>query len=217
MYAPSAACFFAFRIGDRKPVDAWPPHIAIGPETEPLAEGADGDGAHVREMLGMPEGASERRKRYRSKEKLAELTFEKGRLYEADFFNPYIDFGTFSLKLPGLTIHCLKYINDKTHKLRYVFKNGATGEIYFCVILTLLFGDDLQQELSKEEVRWKAAAVAAAAEAGVEKTEGDGTSADTGHATNAGLGTEKTPGPDVEKYYVSNLLSSYQYDTPNHA
>jgi len=152
MYAPSMVSFFAFRIGEKKDVDQWItegiPHVE---DAEPLKEGADGDGAEVRKALEMPDDRHARRKKFRSKEEMAKFTFEAGRLYQADFFNPYIDFGDFALKLPGLTIHCLKYVNDKSHKLRYVFKNGKTDDLYFCVNFTLLFGEDLQQFVEKEE------------------------------------------------------------------
>ena len=69
--------------------------------------------------------------------------FEKGRLYQGDFFNPYIDFPNFSLKLPGFSLKVLKYIGDKTHCLRYVFKNRETGDLYFNINFTLLWGEQL--------------------------------------------------------------------------
>jgi hypothetical protein len=47
----------------------------------------------------------------------------------------------------------IKYINDKTHNLRYVFKNTATKEVYFVVVITLLFGEDLDQALREEDER----------------------------------------------------------------
>jgi hypothetical protein len=47
----------------------------------------------------------------------------------------------------------IKYINDKTHNLRYVFKNRVTDEIYFVVVITLLFGEELEQALKEENER----------------------------------------------------------------
>ena len=44
----------------------------------------------------------------------------------------------------------LKYIDEKTHELRWVFKNNATGEVYFCVIFNLLFGEELAEALRAE-------------------------------------------------------------------
>ncbi len=60
----------------------------------------------------------------------------------------------FALKLPGFSINCIRYVNDKTHKLRYVFKNGRTGDLYFCVVLTLLHGADLDEAVRTEDKRW---------------------------------------------------------------
>jgi hypothetical protein len=60
----------------------------------------------------------------------------------------------FALKLPWFSINCIRYINDKTHKLRYVFKNGETGDLYFCVVLTLLHGQDLEEAIKAEEEQW---------------------------------------------------------------
>jgi len=65
--------------------------------------------------------------------------------------DPYIDFGNFSLKLPGFSLSVIKYINNKSHTLRYVFKNRSTGDLYFCVFFTLLFGQDVKDALRAEE------------------------------------------------------------------
>jgi hypothetical protein len=63
-------------------------------EEHPLAEGADGSGQEVREKLGLPEKSEKRRKHFLKAENNAAFTFEKGRFYEGDFFNPYIDFSS---------------------------------------------------------------------------------------------------------------------------
>ena len=42
-----------------------------------------------------------------------------------------------SLKLPGFSIKVARFINDKTHKLRYVFKNKKTDDVYFVVVFNL--------------------------------------------------------------------------------
>jgi hypothetical protein len=111
-------------------------------------------GEDVRKAQHMATDAHHRRKRFRSEAHRAEFgMFEAGRLYHADFFNPYIDFSSFSLTLPGgFQLHCLKYIGDKTHKLRYVFKDSEDPEkVYFCVVFTLLHGKDLEHALKEEE------------------------------------------------------------------
>jgi len=78
------------------------------------------------------------------------VTFEAGREYQADFFNPYLDFSNFSLKLPGFSLNVLRYIDDKTHKLRYVFKNKESGDVFFVVVFSLLFGEELQAAIEAD-------------------------------------------------------------------
>jgi len=45
----------------------------------------------------------------------------------------------------------LRYIDDKTHKLRYVFKNKESGDVYFVVVFSLLYGEELQEALKGDE------------------------------------------------------------------
>lgn len=58
-----------------------------------LEEGGEGGGEEVRRQLGVPEGGAQARKSYfLGKEKVDEWVWEEGRVYGADFFNPYLDF-----------------------------------------------------------------------------------------------------------------------------
>jgi hypothetical protein len=43
----------------------------------------------------------------------------------------------------------IKYVDSRTHELRYTLKNKSTEEIYAVVLFTLLFGDELE-EVKKE-------------------------------------------------------------------
>lgn len=52
--------------------------------------------------------------------------------------------------LPGFSVGVIKYIDDKTHKLRYLFKDKESGQIYFVVVFTLLFGEELEIALAAE-------------------------------------------------------------------
>jgi len=151
LFAPALDCWFTFRIGDKLTPEQQRdiPHVQ---EQQPLEEGADGTGIEVRQKLGIPDG-SKRRKFYLSQERRSEFVFEKDRLYQGDFFNPYLDFNKFALRLPGFKLHVIKYLNNKTHNLRYVFKNRRTGDAYFVVNIALLFGEDMQQALRDEEKR----------------------------------------------------------------
>jgi hypothetical protein len=157
LFAPALDCWFTFRIGDKlSPKQQQDiPHVD---EEHPLEEGADGTGVEIRKRLGMPSD-SKRRKFYLSPERRAEFVFEKDRLYQGDFFNPYLDFNQFALRLPGFRIRVIKYINDKTHNLRYVLKNRKTGDVYFVVNIALLFGADMQQALLEEDERSRAASM----------------------------------------------------------
>ena len=155
LFAPALDCWFTFRIGDKLSPEQQKdiPHVS---EEQPLEEGADGSGADVRKQLGIPDG-SKRRKFYLSPERRSEFVFEKDRLYQGDFFNPYLDFNKFALRLPGFKIRVIKYINDKTHNLRYVLKNRKTGDAYFVINIALLFGEDMQQALLEEDKQSRAA------------------------------------------------------------
>lgn len=153
LYGPALSSFFAFRIGD---------HIGDVSAEKQLArhqadakgvieEGADGSGQRVRADRQIPAKTSKRRKNFLDEKKLEEFTFEAGRMYQADFFNPYLDFANFALRIPGFSISVVKYIDDKTHQLRYVMKDRSTGEALFVVIFTLLFGQKLEETLDGTE------------------------------------------------------------------
>jgi hypothetical protein len=55
-------------------------------------EGADGDGKAVREEAKMPDTGAARKKHFLTESHLKDFTFEKGRVYSNDFYNPYLDF-----------------------------------------------------------------------------------------------------------------------------
>ena len=56
----------------------------------------------------------------------------------------------FAVCLPGFSVGVIKYVDDKTHKLRYVFKDKETGQVYFAVVFTLLFGKEVESTLAEE-------------------------------------------------------------------
>ena len=150
LYGPALSSFFAFRIGD---------HTADVPAEKQLAthdttaksvieEGADGSGQRVRTDAHIPVKTSKRRKHFLTPANLDSFTFEAGRMYQVDFFNPYLDFANFALRIPGFSISVVKYIDDKTHQLRYVLKDRRTEEVLFVVIFTLLYGQKLEDTLN---------------------------------------------------------------------
>lgn len=150
LYGPSLSCWFAFRIGEKLEEGE---DLPAPSEEDPMEDGADGSGMEVRQKLGIPDNNEKRRKFFLSASNRENVVFEKGRVYQADFYNPYIDFGNFSLKLPGFSLKVIKYVDQKSHCLRYVFKNKESGDVYVNVNLRLLWGEDLAKALEEEEKR----------------------------------------------------------------
>lgn len=159
LYGPALSSFFAFRIGE---------HTSNTPADEQLGthesdfrgvieEGADGSGQRIRADHKIPSKTSKRRKNFLDPAKLDNFTFEAGRMYQADFFNPYLDFANFALRIPGFSISVVRYIDDKTHQLRFVLKNRSTDEVLFVVIFTLLFGQKLEDTLEAKREACEAA------------------------------------------------------------
>ncbi|KAF2770683.1 DUF1769-domain-containing protein [Teratosphaeria nubilosa] len=148
LYGPTLSSWFAWRIGDvvEEGQDFPAPEDAVA-----MREGAEGSGAEIRERMGIPENSQKRRKFFQSAANREAFTFEKGRLYMADFYNPYIDFSKRLLKLPGFSMRVTKYLERKSHLLRYVFKNRETGEVYINVNFNLLWGKELEQAEQEEE------------------------------------------------------------------
>lgn len=107
-----------------------------------VEEGAEGSGSEIRSSLSIPPDASDRKRHFLTESNRQNFTFEAGRLYQSDFGNPYLDFNDFSLKLPGFSLNVIRYVDEKTHELRYVLKNRSTGDVYAVVLFSLLFGDE---------------------------------------------------------------------------
>jgi hypothetical protein len=112
-----------------------------------VEEGAALSGESVRSAQSIPEAWKARRKFFLDQKELEKFTFEQGRLYHADFFNPHLDFSNFSLRLPGFSISVAKYVDEKTHHLRFVLKSRESGEVVFVVFFKLLFGKELEATL----------------------------------------------------------------------
>lgn len=73
-----------------------------------FTEGAFGDGEQIRKDLHLPPTAAARQKHFLAEQNRKAFTFEAGREYQCDFFNPYLDFNEFALKigygLPAISI-----------------------------------------------------------------------------------------------------------------
>ncbi|KAF2026599.1 hypothetical protein EK21DRAFT_103129 [Setomelanomma holmii] len=164
LYGPALSGLFTLNIGDlTSEVSAYDQLAQLEQETGGVVEeGATGSGKAIRDSLNLPPKWKKRRKHFLTAANLEKCTFEKGRMYHADFFNPYLDFANFSLRLPGFSISIARYIDEKTHHLRYVMKDRSTDEVLFVVFFKLLFGKELETTLearTDEKHEEKASAV----------------------------------------------------------
>ena len=157
LYGPALSSWNQLRIGEKVVADdkmggkdAWKIPNATSFHEEIVEEGAQGDGEEARTELGLPGDAAGRKKHFLTRSNLEKFTFEKGRLYQSDFGNGYLDFNDFSLKLPGFSLNVIGYVDARTHELRYTLKNMKTAEVYGVVVFTLLFGEELEEMAKKE-------------------------------------------------------------------
>ncbi|KAJ6044051.1 uncharacterized protein N7446_002248 [Penicillium canescens] len=135
LFSPALATFNYFRIGEKMGESDELPTL----HNEVVEEGADGEEAT--EMRRMFPDADSRKKFFQNEANRKEFEFEAGRLYLVDFGNPYLAFSDFSVRLPGITIHAMKYVSDKDHDLRYVLKDATTGRVYLVVMFTVVLRD----------------------------------------------------------------------------
>ncbi|CAI6332082.1 unnamed protein product [Periconia digitata] len=153
LYGPGLSSFFGFRIGEHTSEVSAEQQLNTH-DTEMLGvieEGAHGSGQRIRADQHIPAKTSKRRKHFLEEKNRDNFVFEAGRMYQADFFNPYLDFANFALRIPGFSISVVRYIDDKTHALRFVLKDRSTDEVLFVVIFNLLFGQQLEETLQGEE------------------------------------------------------------------
>ena len=124
LYSPLIATITRLRVGPkakRRKVQEVPPPddgqlrgsatYEIQDDGKVIEEGGEDDGGQVRKEKGVPDSAAERKKwGLNEKEK---WTWEEGRAYSGDFFNAYLDFNTFSLKLPGFSLPMLGHLGGQ--------------------------------------------------------------------------------------------------------
>ncbi|KAH8650518.1 hypothetical protein BGZ60DRAFT_389160 [Tricladium varicosporioides] len=118
-------------------------------------EGGEEEGVESRKEAGIPDTMAGRKKHFLSEENRNTWDWEEGRTYGCDFFNPYLDFNDFALRLPGFTLPIMKYWDGqglskeppkRSHTLRYVLKNRATDTVLFCVLFTLYLKEDINED-----------------------------------------------------------------------
>lgn len=93
-------------------------------------EGAYGSGVDVRHASHMPDRSAARQKYFLTEQNRKDFTFEAGREYQCDFYNPYLDFNEFALKigygLPNISIighwdgQPLRYVKDSLPRDAYI-------------------------------------------------------------------------------------------------
>jgi len=106
LYGPLLSSMNVLRIGPKDDKEQEKIEELRANEDGPviLEEGGDGDGVDARKEVGMPTDAAGRKKWSLTESNLKKFTFEKGREYSNDFFNPYLDFNDFALRLPGFSL-----------------------------------------------------------------------------------------------------------------
>lgn len=72
-------------------------------------EGGDEAGLEARRAVGAPDGDKERKKWALNQDSKDKWVFEYEKTYCVDFFNPYLNFSEFALRLPGFTLPIMKY------------------------------------------------------------------------------------------------------------
>lgn len=153
LYGPMLSSCFTLRIGGKTDEESAEDQLrrVDNGNNGVVEEGGSLSGESIRDTHDIPSSWKARRKFFLDQSQLGNFTFEKGRMYHADFFNPHLDFSNFSLRLPGFSISVAKYVDEKTHELRFVLKNRRSGDLVFAVFFKLLFGKELEDTLSKSE------------------------------------------------------------------
>ncbi|CAP65968.1 uncharacterized protein PODANS_5_11600 [Podospora anserina S mat+] len=132
-------------------------HVGPGVEDDPKKGGIwveEGGDEKWRIERGVPREGRERMKWGLKGANLERWVWEYGREYAVDFYNPYIDFGEFALRLPGFGLGIMRYwdgqgLSNKVkrlHQLRYVLRNKKTKQVYLVVLFTLHLKGDVNED-----------------------------------------------------------------------
>lgn len=114
LYGNALSSVNVLRVGEK--VKEGEDFLAQGDDADKtLAEGGDGEGLEWRNMKGVPDAADARKNFFLTHGKTAEWEWEEGRIYKVDFFNPYLDFNEFALKLPGFSLSILPYLGGEDY------------------------------------------------------------------------------------------------------
>lgn len=91
LYGPALSSINVLRVG-QKPSEAAATAGTQDGDDGVIEEGADGNGQLVREENRVPDAAPARQKWFLQEQNRKQWVFEAGRLFQMDFFNPYLDF-----------------------------------------------------------------------------------------------------------------------------
>lgn len=117
-------------------------------------------GEQGRERYGAPEGGKERMRWALKEESKKSWVWEYGKPYAVDFYNPYIDFDKFALRLPGFGLGILRYWDGQGLRydfllffvvgcltsVRYVLRNKSTGTVYLVILFTIYRKEDVNED-----------------------------------------------------------------------
>ncbi|KAI0198567.1 hypothetical protein F4808DRAFT_256642 [Astrocystis sublimbata] len=118
-------------------------------------EGGDGAGLEARQAIGAPDDAKGRKKWALNTDSKDKWVFEYDKTYCVDFFNPYLNFNDFSLRLPGFTLPIINHWDGqglrsqqpkRSHTLRYVLRNRTTADTYLVILFTLYLKEDVNED-----------------------------------------------------------------------
>ncbi|RDL33578.1 Uncharacterized protein BP5553_07946 [Venustampulla echinocandica] len=148
LYGPALSSFNALHVGGKEMAENTHEAGLV------FEEGGAEDGLEVRKENGIPETQAGRKKHFLNEENRKGWEWEEGRVYGCDFFNPYLDFNDFALRLPGFTLPIMKYWDGqglrteqkRSHTLRYVLKNRATDEVLLVVLFALYLKEDVSED-----------------------------------------------------------------------
>ncbi|CAG8140459.1 unnamed protein product [Penicillium salamii] len=149
LFSPALATWDIFRIGDKMSKSDEVPNF----HDEVVEEGAySEEAADNRRQFNIPDTVEGRRKHFQDEANRKDFDFEPGRMYVADFGNPYLAFSDFSVRLPGFTLHAMKYVDPKNHELRYTLKDTSTGQVYLSLVFSVVLPEvEDKQETSNHD------------------------------------------------------------------
>lgn len=149
LYGPTASSVNILHVGGEGNKAGYEEDIGLVFE-----EGGDEEGMEIRTAKGVPDTDAARKKHFLNEERRKDWDWEEGKTYGCDFYNPYLDFNEFALRLPGFTLPIMKYWDGqglrkeqkRSHTLRYVLKDRKTSTVFFVVCFTLYLKEDVDED-----------------------------------------------------------------------